>query len=112
MEKLSTIIDRMMAKSSQLEEHVAALQKALAEIAASQAVMGELRQEKHEAYVLTPLKEINAVKKKREEERTSYENAYNMNYADITIRQNDSDVFDFPIQATNKICDAQGGSLI
>ena len=46
----------MMAKSSQLKEHVAALQKALAEIAASQAVMGELLWEEHDAYVLTALK--------------------------------------------------------
>ena len=51
IEKLSTSIDPMMAKSSQLKEHVAALQKALAEIAASQAEMGKLREEEHEAYV-------------------------------------------------------------
>ena len=39
----------MMAKSSPRKEHVAALQKALAEIAASQAETGKLRQEEQDA---------------------------------------------------------------
>merc|ERR1719203_1392329 len=41
----------MTAKSSQLKEQVAALQKALAQLAASQAEMDKLRQEEHTAYV-------------------------------------------------------------
>ena len=50
-EKLSTSIDPMTAKSSHLKEQVAALQKALAQLTASQAEIGELRQEKRTAYV-------------------------------------------------------------
>jgi len=45
--KLTTNIDGMAAKSAQLKEQVAALQKALAELAASQAEMTKLRQEEH-----------------------------------------------------------------
>merc|ERR1719321_1202098 len=41
----------MTAKSSQLKKQVAALQKALAQLAASQAEMDKLRQEEHTAYV-------------------------------------------------------------
>jgi hypothetical protein len=50
IEKLTTSIDQMSAKSAQLKEQVAALQNALAEIAASQAEMDKLRQEEHAAY--------------------------------------------------------------
>ena len=41
----------MTAKSSHLKEQVAALQKALAQLAASQAEMDKLRQEELTAYV-------------------------------------------------------------
>merc|ERR1719152_729647 len=44
------MIDQMSAKSAQLKEQVAALQKALAEIASSQAEMDKLRSEEHAAY--------------------------------------------------------------
>merc|ERR1719486_1891353 len=41
----------MTAKSAQLKSQVAALQKALAELAASQAEMDKLRQEEHATFV-------------------------------------------------------------
>mmetsp|Transcript_97839 Transcript_97839/g.262918 ORF Transcript_97839/g.262918 Transcript_97839/m.262918 type:complete len:693 (+) Transcript_97839:77-2155(+) len=43
MEKLSTSIDKMSARSAQLKEETAALHKALAELASSTAVMNKLR---------------------------------------------------------------------
>merc|ERR1712061_65770 len=49
--KLSTAIDEMSARSAQLKEEVAALQKALADLAASQAEMDKMRQEEHADYV-------------------------------------------------------------
>jgi chromosome segregation ATPase len=48
--KLTTSIDQMTAKSASLKEHVAQLQNALAEIAASQAEMDKLRAEEKKAY--------------------------------------------------------------
>merc|ERR550539_1172897 len=49
--KLTTAIDAMSARSAQLKEEVAALQKALADLAASQAQMDKLRQEEHADFV-------------------------------------------------------------
>jgi predicted nucleic acid-binding Zn-ribbon protein len=49
--KLTTAIDSMSARSAQLKEEVAALQKALADLAASQAEMDKLRQKENEDYV-------------------------------------------------------------
>jgi hypothetical protein len=50
VDKLSTQIDQQSSKSAQLKEHVAALEKGLAEIAAAQAGMEKLRQEEHSEY--------------------------------------------------------------
>ena len=50
VEKLTTKIDQMTAQSKQLKDHVASLQKALADIAASQAEMDKLRQEESAAF--------------------------------------------------------------
>merc|ERR1719253_1047585 len=44
IDKLSSAIDKMQARSAQLKQAVAAAQKALAELAASQAEMTQLRQ--------------------------------------------------------------------
>merc|ERR1719188_2201385 len=49
--KLSTKIDGMAARSSQLKSEVAALEKALAELARSQVEMDKLRAEEKEAFV-------------------------------------------------------------
>merc|ERR1719436_447387 len=51
IEKLSTAIDQKSARSAQLKEEVAVLQKELAELAASQAEMDKLRQEENAVYV-------------------------------------------------------------
>merc|ERR1719221_879721 len=51
IEKLTTSIDQMSARSAQLKEEVAALEKSLADIAASQAAMDKLRAEEHETYL-------------------------------------------------------------
>jgi hypothetical protein len=51
IEKLSTSIDEMSARSAQLKEEVAALEKSLMEIAASQAAADKLRAEEHETYL-------------------------------------------------------------
>jgi chromosome segregation ATPase len=48
--KLTSSIDSMSARSAQLKEEVAALQKALADLAASQAEMDKLRQEEKAAF--------------------------------------------------------------
>merc|ERR1719282_2031906 len=50
IKKLSTKIDGMGARSSQLKGEVAALQKALAELAAAQREMDRLRREENAAY--------------------------------------------------------------
>merc|ERR1719326_487543 len=50
VDKLSTQIDQQSAKSAQLKEQVAALEKGLAEIAAAQAAMDKLRQEENAAF--------------------------------------------------------------
>jgi len=49
--KLSTKIDSMSARSAQLKEEVATLQKELADLAASQAEMDSMRQNEHTEYV-------------------------------------------------------------
>jgi hypothetical protein len=51
IEKLTTEIDMMSARSAQLKEEVAALMKALAELAASQAEMDKIRSEEHTQFV-------------------------------------------------------------
>jgi len=51
IQKLSTKIDGMAARSSQLKAEVAELEKALAELAAAQAAMDKLRGEENAAYV-------------------------------------------------------------
>ena len=48
--KLTTSIDQKSSKSAQLKEQVAALRKALADLASSQAEMDKLRQEEHTVY--------------------------------------------------------------
>merc|ERR1719378_1740346 len=48
--KLNAAIDRMSAKSAQLKDEVAALQKELADLAATQAEMDKIRQEEKEIY--------------------------------------------------------------
>lgn len=53
VEKLSTKIDQLTARSAQLKEEIAAAQKALAELAKSQAEQDQLRQQEHEAFVKT-----------------------------------------------------------
>jgi hypothetical protein len=51
IEKLTTSIDAMSARSAQLKEEVAALEKSLADLATSQAQMDKLRAEEHEQYI-------------------------------------------------------------
>jgi len=48
--KLNAAIDRMSARSAQLKDEVAALQKELADLAATQAEMDKIRQEEHGVY--------------------------------------------------------------
>jgi len=50
IEKLSTQIDKMSARSNQLKEEVAALEKALSELASSKAKMDKIRAEEKETY--------------------------------------------------------------
>lgn len=50
IEKLSTKIDQMTARSAQLKVEVAALQKSLAQIASTQAEAGQLRREESSAF--------------------------------------------------------------
>merc|ERR1711870_125116 len=50
IKKLTTKIDSMTARSSQLKGEVAALEKALAELAAAQAEMDKLRSEEKAAF--------------------------------------------------------------
>merc|ERR1712183_423614 len=51
IEKLTTKIDQATARSKQLKEQVAALSKALTDLAASRAEATKLRQEEHSAFV-------------------------------------------------------------
>jgi uncharacterized protein YlxW (UPF0749 family) len=51
IEKLTTAIDSMSAKSAQLKEEVAQLEKELRDIAASQAEMDKIRAEEHETFL-------------------------------------------------------------
>jgi len=51
IEKLTTAIDSMSARSAQLKEEVAALEKELADIAASQAEMDKIRAAENEQYL-------------------------------------------------------------
>merc|ERR1719198_2207221 len=50
IDKLSTSIDSMNAKSAKLKEEVASLQKQLAELASSQAEMDKIRSEEKALY--------------------------------------------------------------
>merc|ERR1719284_1594090 len=51
IEKLSTSIDQMSARSAQLKEEVAALEKSLADVATTQAAMDKLRAEEHAQFL-------------------------------------------------------------
>jgi hypothetical protein len=51
IEKLTTSIDQMSARSAQLKEEVATLEKELADIAASQAQMDKIRAEEHATFL-------------------------------------------------------------
>merc|ERR1712083_680520 len=51
IKKLATSIDEMSTRAAQLKEEVAALQKALADLAASQAEMNKIREEEHALYL-------------------------------------------------------------
>merc|ERR1719359_728614 len=51
IEKLTTKIDQASARSEQLKEQVAALSKALTDLAASRAEATKLRREEHSAFV-------------------------------------------------------------
>jgi septal ring factor EnvC (AmiA/AmiB activator) len=51
VEKLSTSIDQMSARSAHLKEQVASLQKALAGIASSQLDIANMRKEEHSAFL-------------------------------------------------------------
>ncbi|CAK0861706.1 unnamed protein product [Prorocentrum cordatum] len=51
IEKLTTSIDQMSARSAQLKEEVAALEKSLGDLAASQAAMDKLRAQEHEDFL-------------------------------------------------------------
>ena len=44
--------------------------------------------------------------------RIAYKDECNIDYAGMTIKQNNLGVFDFLIKATKETCDAQRGSLI
>merc|ERR1719379_544205 len=51
IEKLTTAIDSMSARSAQLKEEIATLEKELADIATSQAKMDQIRAAEHEQYI-------------------------------------------------------------
>merc|ERR1719237_1177477 len=51
IEKLTTAIDEMTARSAQLKEEIAVLEKELADIAASQAKMDKIRAEENKEYL-------------------------------------------------------------
>ncbi|CAK0840274.1 unnamed protein product, partial [Prorocentrum cordatum] len=51
IEKLTTSIDQMSARSAQLKEEIAALEKGLANVATSQAAMDKLRSEEHAQFL-------------------------------------------------------------
>merc|ERR1719486_404587 len=51
IEKLTTSIDQMSARSAQLKEEVAALEKSLADLATTQAAMDKLRAEEHAQFL-------------------------------------------------------------
>merc|ERR1719382_1151392 len=51
IDKLTTSIDQMSARSAQLKEEVAALEKALADLATSQAAMDKMRMEENAMFV-------------------------------------------------------------
>merc|ERR1719310_1773703 len=51
IEKLTTSIDQMSARSAQLKEEIAALEKGLADVATTQAAMDKLRSEEHSQFL-------------------------------------------------------------
>merc|ERR1719359_2546333 len=51
IEKLTTKIDQASARSKQLKEQVAALSKALTDLAAARAEATKMRQEEHSAFI-------------------------------------------------------------
>jgi len=53
---------------------------------------------------------IDAVREREREEYNSWYEEWQKNYADLVVKQNDLDVFDFLIQTTKKICDEQATS--
>ena len=56
--------------------------------------------------------QIEAVKEERRREYEAYMTEYHINHADMVIKQNDLDVFDFLIKTTKKMCDEQASSSL
>merc|ERR1719316_2227850 len=61
------------------------------------------------ACIASVSRQIDSVKAQRQEEYEAYMKEYNAHYADLQIKQNDLDVFDFLIKTTKQICDEQAG---
>jgi hypothetical protein len=59
------------------------------------------------ACIASKTRQIDDVKAHRQVEYEAYMKEYNIHYADLQIKQNDLDVFDFLIKTTKTICDEQ-----
>jgi hypothetical protein len=57
-------------------------------------------------------RQIDRVKERRQEEYEAYMKEYMIHYADMQIKQNDLDVFDFLIKTTKTMCDEQAGLFL
>jgi len=57
-------------------------------------------------------RQIAIVRAQRQSEYEAYMQEYNVHYADLQIKQNDLNVFDFLIKTTKSICDSQSGLLL
>jgi len=57
-------------------------------------------------------RQIEDVKEQRRREYEAYMAEYNINHADMVIKQNDLDLFDFLIKTTKKMCDEQASALL
>jgi len=64
------------------------------------------------ACIASVSRQIDDVRARRQEEYEAYMKEYNIHYADLQIKQNDLDVFDFLIKTTKSICDSQSGLLL